>query len=53
MPIYSQLQARELGPFGVRVNCVQPGHMATAVEAVRIAADPGCDTSRRIPVGRM
>lgn len=50
-----EVMARELGPLGIRVNVLQPGHMATAVERSAGFAAGAAERTQgaRIPLGRM
>ncbi len=51
---YTKSLAAELGPKGVRVNCVAPGWVATDMTA-EILADPErrCEIEASIPLGRV
>ena len=50
-----EVMARELGPLGIRVNVLQPGHRATAVERSAGFATGAAERAQgaRIPLGRM
>ena len=45
--------ARELAPHGIRVNCVQPGHIATQSECEAMDQAARAEHGKRIPAGRM
>ncbi len=51
---YTKSLAAELGPRGIRVNCVAPGWIETAMTA-KVLADPVAreEIERTIPVGRV
>jgi len=51
---YTKSLAAELGPRGIRVNCVAPGWVATDMTAAALA-DPaaGAEIERSIPLGRV
>jgi len=45
--------ARELGPFGIRVNCIAPGLIQTDINAGKISDDKIEDFKRRTPLRRL
>ena len=47
-----EIMSRELAPHGIRVNVVQPGHIATANEKAYMDATARETHGRRIPLGR-
>ena len=51
---YTKSLAAELGPRGIRVNCVAPGWIETAMTAA-VLADPTSreEIERTIPIGRV
>ncbi|HEY6930565.1 MAG TPA: SDR family oxidoreductase, partial [Thermoanaerobaculia bacterium] len=51
---YTKSLAAELGPHGVRVNCVAPGWVATDMTAATLAdASSRSEIERTIPLGRV
>jgi NAD(P)-dependent dehydrogenase (short-subunit alcohol dehydrogenase family) len=48
-----EVMSRELAPHGIRVNVVQPGHIATANEVAYMDAATREVHGRRMPLGRM
>jgi NAD(P)-dependent dehydrogenase (short-subunit alcohol dehydrogenase family) len=48
-----EIMSRELAPEGIRVNVLQPGHIATANETAYMDEEARVSHGRRIPLGRM
>ncbi|UXU89519.1 SDR family NAD(P)-dependent oxidoreductase [Burkholderia sp. S-53] len=49
----AKAMARELGPAGIRVNCVTPGLIQTDINAGKIPDDKRGDILAGIPIGRL
>lgn len=49
----AKAMAREFGPYGIRVNCVTPGLIATDINAGRIAAEKEREILATIPLARL
>ena len=50
---YTKSLAVELGPRGIRVNCVAPGWVETDMTAAALAGEARREIERAIPVGRV
>ena len=50
---YTKSLAMELGPRGIRVNCVAPGWVETDMTAAALAGEARREIERAIPVGRV
>jgi len=49
----AKAMARELGPSGIRVNCVTPGLIETDITGDKLTADMKADIVKGIPLGRL
>lgn len=50
---FTKALAREIGRFGIRVNCVSPGTVRTQASAAMIAAGPEERIAKMFPLGRI
>ncbi|MBE7220798.1 MAG: SDR family oxidoreductase, partial [Caulobacteraceae bacterium] len=49
----AKAMARELGPDGIRVNCVTPGLIQTDITGDKLSAEQKREISGGIPLGRL
>jgi NAD(P)-dependent dehydrogenase (short-subunit alcohol dehydrogenase family) len=49
----AKAMARELGPDGIRVNCVTPGLIQTDITGDKLTPDMRADIVKGIPLGRL
>ena len=49
----AKAMARELGPDGIRVNCVTPGLIQTDITGDKLTPEMKADIIKGIPLGRL